>query len=209
MQKATRVCFYCLHKLWLLLAIGLVLLATLVSVLRLALPYADSYKHHLENMLSSQLGTSVQIAEVSAGWQKLGPAMVLNDMQLGSSQQELQLQIKQTRVRFNFWQSLRSMQLRAEHFELSGLRYAVQSSKLLSRPQRNQPLDTAPAITALEHLFFRQLNHFTLLDSELILTATGSDDIVISVDKLDWRNDGEHHQQFDQSKPSQATSLHL
>ncbi len=194
MQKATRVCFYCLHKIWLLLAIGLVLLATLVSVLRLALPYADSYKHHLENLLASQLGTSVQIAEISAGWQKLGPAMVLNEMQLGNSQQELQLQIKQTRVRFNFWQSLRSMQLRAEHFELSGLRYAVPSSKLLSRPQGNQPLDTAPAITALEHLFFRQLNHFTLLDSELILTATGSDDIVISVDKLDWRNEGEHHQ---------------
>ena len=194
MHKATRVCFYCLHKIWLLLAIGLVLLATLVSVLRLALPYADSYKHHLENLLARQLGTEVQIAEISAGWQKLGPAMVLNHMQLGNAQQGLQLQIKQTRVRINFWQSVRSMQLRAEHFELRGLRYAVPSSTLLRRPQGNQPLDAAPAITALEHLFFRQLNHFTLLDSELILTAAGSDDIVIAVDKLDWRNDGEHHQ---------------
>ncbi|SNY58333.1 TIGR02099 family protein [Arsukibacterium tuosuense] len=194
MQQATRVCFYCLHKIWLLLAIGLVLLATLVSVLRLALPYADSYKHHLENLLANQLGTPVQIAEISAGWQKLGPAMVLNQMQLGSPQQGVQLSIEQTRVHFDFWQSLRSLQLRAEHFELRGLRYAIDSSTLLNRPQTNQPLDAVPAINALEQLFFRQLNHFTLLDSELVLTADGSDDIVISVDKLDWRNEGERHQ---------------
>nr|WP_301003926.1 YhdP family protein [Arsukibacterium sp.] len=177
-----------------MLAIGLVLLATLVSILRLALPYADSYKHHLEDLLANQLGTEVQIAEISAGWQKFGPAMVLNQMQLGKPQQGVQLSIKQTRVHFDFWQSLRSMQLRAEHFELRGLRYAIDSSTLLNRRQTTQPLDTAPAINALEQLFFRQLNHFTLLDSELVLTAKGSDDIVIAVHKLDWRNEGERHQ---------------
>lgn len=194
MQQAKRVCFYCLHKIWLLLAIGLVLLATLVSILRLALPYADSYKHHLEQLIASQLDTEVRIAQISAGWQKLGPALVLNQMELGNPQQRVQLSIKQTRVHFDFWQSLRSMQLRAEHFELSGLRYAIDSSALLNRPQSEQPLDTAPAINALEQLFFRQLNHFTLLDSELVLTAESSDDIVISVHKLDWRNEGERHQ---------------
>ncbi|MDX1677902.1 hypothetical protein, partial [Arsukibacterium sp.] len=83
MRQATRVCFYCLHKLWLLLAIGLVLLATLVSVLRLALPYADSYKGQLEQLIASQLGTEVHIAQISAGWQKSGPAMVLSQLQLG------------------------------------------------------------------------------------------------------------------------------
>ncbi|MBV2130470.1 YhdP family protein [Arsukibacterium indicum] len=194
MQKATRVCFYCLHKLWLLLAIGLVLLATLVSILRLALPYADSYKHHLEQLLAGQLGTQVQIAEVSAGWQKFGPAMVLHQMQLGGAGQGGQLSISQTRVHFDFWQSLRNLQLRAEHFELRGLRYTIDSNSLLNRPQTDLPLDTAPVISALEQLFFRQLNHFTLLDSELVLTAAGSDDIVIAVQKLDWRNQGERHQ---------------
>ncbi len=193
MQQATRVCFYCLHKLWLLLAIGLVLLATLVSLLRLALPYADDYKHHLEQLIAGQLGTPVQIGQINAGWQKLGPAMVLEQMQIGDPSQGTPLLIQQTRVRFNFWQSLRSMQLRAEHFELSGLQYRLSSSSLLSSPTAS-PTNVTPVVNALEQLFFRQLNHFTLLDSELVLTAQGSDDIVVSVQKLDWRNDGEHHQ---------------
>ncbi|MDX1539575.1 YhdP family protein [Arsukibacterium sp.] len=194
MQQATRVCLYCLHKLWLLLAIGLVLLATLVSVLRLTLPYADSYKHHLEQLIANRIGTQVQIAEISASWQKSGPAMVLNGMQLGGPQQDVQLSIKQTRVHFDFWQSLRNLQLRAKHFELSGLRYTIDSGTLLSRPQPELPLDSSPVISALEQLFFRQLNHFTLLNSELVLTAADSDDIVIAVHKLDWRNQGERHQ---------------
>ncbi|KKO44949.1 hypothetical protein WG68_12435 [Arsukibacterium ikkense] len=193
MQQAKQVCFYCFHKIWLLLAIGLVLLATLVSLLRLALPYADSYKHHLEHLIASQLGTQVQIAEISAGWQKLGPAMVLNQVQIGHPGQEVYLSIAQTRVRFDFWQSLRHWQLRAEHFELTGLRYAINSSSLLSGPAAEQG-GSIPALDGLEQLFFRQLNHFTLLNSELVLSASDSDDLVIAVQKLDWRNDGERHQ---------------
>ncbi|KKO48108.1 hypothetical protein VT06_13455 [Arsukibacterium sp. MJ3] len=193
MQQLIRVCFYCLHKIWLLLAVGLVLIATLVSLLRLALPYADHYKTHIEQLISTQLGTEVQIGQISADWQKLGPAMVLNHVQLGDPQQNTPLTISQTRVSFDFWQSLRSLQLRAEHFELSGLRYTVASSALLKGPPSEQPAG-APVIDALEQLLFRQLNHFTLLNSELVLTAADSNDIVISVQKLDWRNDGEHHQ---------------
>lgn len=193
MQRAKRVCLYCLHKIWLLLAIGLVLLATLVSLLRLALPYAESYKPQLEQLVSAQLGTEVQITKISAGWQKLGPAMVLSRVQLGNRQQVAPLTIAEIRVRFDFWQSLRHWQLRAEHFELSGLHYSIDSNSLLNGTASEQR-DGTPLVAALEQLFFRQLNHFTLLDSKLVLTASTGDDIVIAVQKLDWRNEGERHQ---------------
>ena len=57
MHKATRLCFYCLHKVWLALAVLLVLLAVLISVLRYSLPYADNYKLQIEQFVSDRYGT--------------------------------------------------------------------------------------------------------------------------------------------------------
>ena len=122
MQKTKQACYYCLHKLWIALAICLVVLATVVSVLRIALPYADSYKHHIEQMLTQQLGTAVAIDKISAAWQRNGPALILQQVRVTAAEQ-VQLEIAQTSIRINFWQSILARQLTAEHFELDGLRY--------------------------------------------------------------------------------------
>ena len=68
MQRAKRICFYCLHKFWLALAVLLVLLAVFISVLRYSLPYADSYKHHIEQLILDRYGADVNIGELSSSW---------------------------------------------------------------------------------------------------------------------------------------------
>ncbi|MDP5142609.1 YhdP family protein [Rheinheimera baltica] len=195
MQKAKRVCFYCLHKLWLALAVMLVLLAVLISVLRYSLPYADDYKHYIEQLISDRYGAQVQISELSAGWQKYGPALLLKDISLYNTEQQLQLSISETRVRLDFWRSVLNRQLTAQHFELSGLRYYVDADSVLGNEQQNS-LDTAPVLAALETLFFQQLAYFSVVDSQLVLQNDNATDLVLNIKQLDWANSGNRHQGF-------------
>ncbi|MDP5037427.1 MAG: TIGR02099 family protein [Alishewanella sp.] len=192
MQKTKQFCFYCLHKLWIALAICLVVLATVVSVLRIALPYADNYKHHIEQVLTRQLGTEITIGQITAAWRQSGPALVLEQVELNAAEQ-LQLHIEQTSIRIDFWGSLTSRQLTAEHFELRGLRYWLDADALV-QPGSKQVGSVSKVLLALEQLFFRQLKEFTLRDSQLILFSTDNPQLVLDISQLNWRNLQQHHQ---------------
>lgn len=191
MQQVKRVCFYCLHKVWVALALCLVLLATVISVLRLALPYADSYKQQIEQVLSNQLGATVAIGQISAGWRGSGPALLLRQLELGDPQQPV-LTIAQTSLHLDFWQTLLQRTVTAEQIELQGLRYQLNADQLLGQ----QPSAASNELTlpALEQLFFRQLKDFTVIDSQLVLISAEHPEQEIQIHRLNWRNAGERHQ---------------
>lgn len=195
MKKAKLVCFYCLHKCWLLLAVVLVVLAVVISVLRYSLPYADNYKHNIEQLIEQRYGAKVEIRELSAGWQKFGPALLLKDVTLYNSANELQLSIAETRVRLDFWRSILNRQLTAQHFELSGLNYYADASSLFAGEPATK-LDSAPILEALENLFFKQLAYFSVLDSQLVLQNDDAPDVIVNIKQLDWANQGNRHQGF-------------
>ena len=194
-MQAKRVCFYCLHKLWLTLAVVLVLLAVCISVMRYSLPYADNYKHHIEQLISERYDANVRIGSLSAGWQKFGPALLLYDVSLYDSANSLQLHIDVTEVRLDFWRSLLGRQLKARHFQLSGLRYYVGADVLLAG-DNSTSLDAAPVLDALENLFFRQLTYFSVLNSQLIVQSDDSADLTIHIKQLDWTNSDNRHQGY-------------
>ncbi len=193
MQKLKRAWFFCLHKTWLLLAVSIVILATVVTLLRFGLPYAQGYKSNIEQLIADNYGAKVQIGQLSAGWQSTGPALLLQQVEVKNEQGDVLLQIAETRVRIDFWGSLTSLQLKAEHFELSGLKYQLDSRQLLQNNE-NARTDAEPLLSAVEQLLFQQLKNFTLVDSELTLQSQYTPDIVIRISKLAWRNEGSRHQ---------------
>lgn len=192
MPKVKRFCFFCLHKLWLALAISVVVLAVVISVLRYSLPYADNYKRQLEQFIAEKYAVEVSIGELSAGWQKFGPALLVKKLRL-ASQGQTQIYIAETRIRLDFWRSLRSLTLTAQHFELSGLKYYVDADSLFS-VESGANLQETPILTALEQLFFQQLTYFSIVDSQLIVQETYSADVVVNVSQLDWTNHEKRHQ---------------
>ncbi|WNO59914.1 YhdP family protein [Rheinheimera sp. MMS21-TC3] len=192
MPKVKRFCFFCLHKLWLALAISVVVLAVVISVLRYSLPYADNYKLQLEQFIAEKYAVEVNIGELSAGWQKFGPALLVKNLRL-ASQGQTQIYIAETRVRLDFWRSLRNLTLTAQHFELSGLKYYVDADSLFS-VESSTNLPEAPILTALEQLFFQQLTYFSIVDSQLIVQDDNSADVVVNVSQLDWTNHDKRHQ---------------
>ena len=155
MQKLKRAWLFCLHKTWLLLAVSIVILATVVTLLRFGLPYAQGYKTNIEHLIAESYGAKVQIGQLSAGWQSTGPALLLQQVEVKNDAGAVLLQIAETRVRIDFWGSLRSLQLKAEHFELSGLKYQLDSRQLL-QTQQTRHADDEPLISAVEQLLFQQ-----------------------------------------------------
>lgn len=207
MQKTKQACLYCLHKLWIALAICLVVLATVVSVLRLALPYADSYKHYIEQMLTQQLGTGVAIEQISAAWHKNGPVLILQQVRLGANAQA-QLEIAQTVVQINFWQSMLTRRLTAEHFELDGLRSWLNLDTLFQEEHASAN-DTTAAIKGLEQLFFRRLKDFSVKNSQFILVSSEQPELVLNISRLHWRNDGMQHQGHGELSIADVTANNL
>lgn len=193
---------FCLHKLWWLFATGVVLLAAVVSLLKLGLPYATGYKADIERMITAQLGAQVQIGQLSAGWQGSGPALLLQQVavrgvaaesaQPGQPPETTQLTLAELRVRLDFWASLRSLQLKADHFELSGLSLQIDSDQLLRSD--NKPKDATALTAALEQLLFHQLKHFTLVDSELVIRSRYTPPIALQLKRLSWQNSELRHQ---------------
>ena len=76
-MQVKAVCFFCLRKVWQLIAITLLLLAVLVSVFRYSLPYANDYKHGIEALINDQFDVDLRIGSITASWEGVGPALVL------------------------------------------------------------------------------------------------------------------------------------
>ncbi|WP_310280012.1 YhdP family protein [Rheinheimera soli] len=205
MRTVKQAWFYCLHKIWIFFAIFVVLMATLVSALRFGLPYAPGYKTDIEHWIKTQYGTEVRIGALSAGWQGTGPALVLQKLQVLDSNFQPQLTIEETGIRLDFWRSLRTMELSAAHFELTGLIYRVDAQRWLGTGVAT-PSDNQPLFDALQDLFFKQLQHFSVLDSQLVFNNTQDEDIRLDIKALNWRNEGERHQGWGELSVADVTA---
>jgi uncharacterized protein (TIGR02099 family) len=192
--KLKRAWYFCLHKLWLLAAVTIVLLATTVSILRFGLPYAEGYKSNIEQLIKERYGADVRIGSLSADWQSTGPTLLLQQLVVKDNNQQPLIKIIETRVGIDFWGSLTSLQLKAEHFELSGLSYQLDSQVLLSQSSQNTKAEAQPLLGAVEKLLFQQLKNFTLVDSRITLTSQYTPPIRFDIKRLAWHNAEDRHQ---------------
>ena len=74
---------------WALLAMSIIVLAVVVGLGRLLIPYADHARPWLEQALSEQLEQPVTIARVEAHWPRLTPRLDLHDVHVGPSAEPL------------------------------------------------------------------------------------------------------------------------
>jgi len=136
----------------------------------------------------------VRIGTLSAGWQGTGPALLLQQVDVATEQQKSLLHVGEARIRLDFWGSLRHLQLKADHFELSGLQVQFDSKYLLEQKPAAKNQDTEPLLQAMENLLFRQLREFTLVDSKITLTSQYTPPIEFEIRQLSWLNRDQRHQ---------------
>ncbi|MEP2651086.1 MAG: YhdP family protein [Paraglaciecola sp.] len=179
---------YILKKLWGLAALCLVLVAVCLTLLRYSLPYMNEQKHHLESWLSERVGAELTIAEISAQWRGLGPAIVLRNIELTKNQQSpVSLLIDETAIEVDFWQSILAMQIKSNEFDLRNMQLSLDLTTLKTGQS------SFPIVEALEELFLQQLQSFSVSDSKIILNTLKGRQVVL-IDQVSWLNRDEHHQ---------------
>ncbi|MDP5029685.1 YhdP family protein [Paraglaciecola sp.] len=188
MRKPSFYVAYIVRKIWALFALSLVVVAVALSLLRFSLPYLDEQKHVLEDYLSKQFETELSIGTITAKWQGTGPAIVLKDVILVQDPESpVQLDIAETVIELDFWDSILQRQFQSNKFDLQGMRITLNLGSL------RQENSDYPIVAALEKLFLQQLQSFSISDSSFVL-ITPNDSQTVLIDQVSWINKEGRHQ---------------
>ncbi len=194
-RQIERMLFFCLRKLWQLFAVGLVLLAVLISLLKYSLPYANQYKSHFETLIQDKFDVELNIESISAGWQGNGPSLLLKGISFNAKDlSPVELKIEETRLHVNIWQSLLKQKLISSYFVLDGVTTTVDMPKLLAHSEQQDIENKVAQLDLVEGLFFGQIGHFALENSLLKIKMFNNTQRIIQIQQLSWQNKGEKHQ---------------
>lgn len=192
-----------IRKLWLLIASLLVLAAVALTLLRFSLPYLPDVTNQVENWLAESYGLNAEIRELSADWGRSGPRLVLRDVRLlTQSDSALDVDVGTTFIALDLWGTILQWQPQIATFVL------VDSSVRYDATQMVEP--TGDGLTeTLSQVFLRQLERFSVRDSEVHVVDRDGRERTLLIDELSWRNDDDQHQGTGQFRISEFTENKL
>lgn len=187
-----KITLRCAKTAWALFATCVVLLAIVISLLKVSLPYANNYKADIEQYLLQEFGADVRIGSIGASWQQTGPVIVLEQITLiPSPSAPLDISIAETRIEWNFWESLKEQRVVTGAFLLEGVRSRIDSNVLFKKRQQTESNEL---FESLSHLFLSQVKQFKIIDSFIIVDYDDGRSQDFQIDHLSWVNQGNRHQ---------------
>ncbi|ACR70622.1 AsmA2 domain-containing protein [Edwardsiella ictaluri] len=167
------------------LATLIVLVALLVSGLRLLLPHIDSVRPQIAARLGQFIGAPLTIGELSASWHAFGPMLEARDIALRGEQGLLQ--VRRMTLGLDVWQSL--LHARPQFRDLTFYQLQASTDRPLAREEGHGGLKR----DELSNIFLRQFDHFTLRDSRLRFPSPSGVPLQLTVSQLTWVNGPERH----------------
>lgn len=185
----TKTLHYGLRWLYKSIAIVLVVIAVLISCLRLLLPYAENYRNDLQNYINNTYQTNVLIGHLNTGWGNKGPTLLVKNVSLLNAQ-GLEIFIGSLEVDIDFWKSI-------QHRQLVTTNFTIDKAKVFIEPQRfdseKSNAGERVIIEQLSDLFLTQIPRFTVNDSQIKVLLAGTPQ-TFSISQLAWMNKGKRHQ---------------
>ncbi|MCD9466279.1 YhdP family protein [Photobacterium iliopiscarium] len=176
--------------LWLIVIMSL-LLASLVTGLRLLLPHLNDYRQPIVQWASQQAGVSLQLTDIEGHWQAAGPAVTLTGITVAAQPHSQPLaHIGQVSVYFDIWQSALHLRPIFKHVAIDRIHLDLTTIKPSSSSTNVADVSLAQR---LEQLFFTRLGQFQLLDSSVSFISPSGTQQQLNIKQLDWANiDGRH-----------------
>lgn len=178
-----------------------VIVALLVSGLRLVLPHLDSWRPQLLAKIESTTGVPVDVSQISASWQNFGPTLDVRDIN-ASLKDGGYLKIKRVTLALDVWQSL--LHFRWQFRDLTFYQLQFLTNTPLSGGDSNQSLET----NRFSDLFLRQFDHFDLRDSEVSFITLSGQRAELAIPQLTWLNGKERHRAEGQVNLSSLNGQH-
>lgn len=178
-----------------------VIVALLVSGLRLVLPHLDSWRPQLLAKIESTTGVPVNVSQISANWQNFGPTLDVRDIN-ASLKDGGYLKIKRVTLALDVWQSL--LHLRWQFRDLTFYQLQFLTNTPLSGGDSGQGLEA----NRFSDLFLRQFDHFDLRDSEVSFITLSGQRAELAIPQLTWLNGKERHRAEGQVNLSSLNGQH-
>ncbi|MGF1644186.1 MAG: YhdP family protein [Thiotrichales bacterium] len=141
---------------WGLLVAIVVVSAIIVSVARIAAPFAKEYRGEVAAQLSRMLKRPVAIDGIDLGWHGFSPNFTLSGVQIKDDMGlESLLRFREVRVRLDLWRSLRNWQIEPNLVALIGSDLSIsrtRDGRILVRGLQHLQRGTVAAINPLELL---------------------------------------------------------
>jgi len=187
-----------LNRLYKTIAILLVMVAVLLSAFRLLLPYVGNYRADLQDYINENNQTQVSIGSLSMTWQRFGPVLIVNNVNLIDTEQAFVF-IERIESKIDFWGSLTQQRLVSSNLVIKGANVKVDQGLWSNHAaeQSNTPSqetnEDADSFTMVTNIFLNRLNKFSIHDSDIVV-HNESLERDIHINNLQWLNTDDLHQ---------------
>jgi len=178
-----------------------VIVALLVSGLRLVLPHLDSWRPQVLAKIESATGIPVDVSQLSASWQNFGPTLDVRDIN-ASLKDGGHLKIKRVTLALDVWQSL--LHMRWQFRDLTFWQLQFLTNTPLNQGDNSKGIET----NRFSDLFLRQFDHFDLRDSEISFITLSGQRAELAIPQLTWLNGKDRHRAEGQVNLSSLNGQH-
>lgn len=168
-------------------AIIVVVIALLVSGLRLVMPHMNSWREPILQRLSSAIDMPVDAREVSGRWENFGPVLEVKFIQVGLKDGG-SLKVDRLMLALDVWQSL--LHLRWQFRNLTFWQLNLLTNTPFTSGSDNK-VQLKPG--QFSDLFLRQFDHFDLRQSQIRFLTPSGQRATLDIPQLTWLNEKTRH----------------
>lgn len=187
-----------------LLATGttvIVIVALLISGLRLVLPELNHYRPQLLAKVASLSGVPVQVDFMQGSWQAYGPRLEMRN--IGATLPKGNLRIERLTLALDVWQSL--LHWRWQFRDLTFHQFQLDLNVTLGGDDHQaNPIEPGE----ISDLVLRQLDHFDLRDSRISFLTPAGARAELDIPQLTWLNSRNRHRAEGQISLSTLNGQH-
>ncbi len=178
-----------------------VVVALLVSGLRLLLPHVNSWRPQIVEKIQLAAGVPVNIGNLQAEWRNFGPTLEASDINVDLKDGG-HLSIKRVSMALDVWQSL--LHLRWQFRNLTFYQLNMRTNTPLVRNSESEGFQADD----ISDLFLHQFDHFDLRDSNLSFLTLSGQRANLAIPQLTWLNQSNRHRAEGQVNLSSFTGQH-
>ncbi|MGY3859521.1 YhdP family protein [Aeromonas intestinalis] len=175
---------------WLALGVFFVLLAILVSVVRLGGPLLNQHRQALIATLTGNSQLDISVEHVGLDWTQRGPAIELQGLAISPDSGRFSVRLGKVWAHLDFWRSLNEWKPVFGQLMLSDGDMALD----LTRPTTPSSDKNPDQQEALLRFLLTQLSTFDIHDTRLSITTALGEVRALNIAQLRWQNRGKRHQ---------------
>ncbi|OLF22204.1 TIGR02099 family protein [Aeromonas sp. YN13HZO-058] len=175
---------------WLALGVLFVLMAMLVTLVRVGGPLLNQYRESLIHTLLGDSQLKVSVEQVGLDWTQSGPALELQQLAIAPDSGRFTVQLGKAWVHLDFWRTLNELKPVFGELTLSDGDITLD----FSQPANSREPQGDHQQGALLRFLLTQLSTFDVHNTRLSVTTSLGDLRALDIAQLRWQNRGKRHQ---------------